>query len=782
MRKTWVAGVWASASLAVAGASHAVDWVGTFGDNWGDGINWSGLAGPGLTDTATFDRLTPLGVVSPRKTVVLSTPKSIAQLDIFDPDGVGGYTFVRGLNGFLSVSGDATIFGEDGGADVTTFDGFQVLAGNLIVRPEAALALENAAAVTSLGSFNVLESSSASVTGSTVTATNVYVQGGQLDIHDGSTVTSLRTTPGAILANNGSLTINDGGTLSLSAERVEILSGTLTLNDGGELNLAESAWLRASGANSKIDFKESYNIVSSNEFIVSFGGSFTSTTYLDVGNSGAGVLFVTNEGTVSMQSLAEWGRGIEGNAEVVINSNSVATARDLGLGVDNGTASLRVTDSSLTTSGTFEMGGGSVDRAVDFVVGNDSVFTANGLATLNNEANLDLVGGEVNFNAGAEINEGALLDWNGGSLNFAEQTLAINGGTIDVTAGGRQLSNNATLNITRSGTVGGTFTSDAFFDLGNGTMNITGEDSIYRILSGASTTDWARINGEEAVVTVRDMGEIDVQSSLRLGSSGRATVNVISDGVLRAGVLNAGGNATSDVFLGVATGGLVEVGSAMLGQGTDLLLVNDGTLTTTGDLTLTSGTVAQLNTGGKLNVGGNLTASGRIEVELSAPSTFESINVTGEAALGGTLALSLAPDFTPVDQQIFEVLSIGVEPTSGFQAIEFPELQGFSFQVIYDQFFVQIQAIADPALLGDYNGNGVVDAADYTVWQDSFGSMVDLAADGNGNGVVDAADYTVWQDNFGITAPAGGASVVIPEPSVLALTVLGMICASHRRR
>ncbi|MCA9188726.1 MAG: dockerin type I repeat-containing protein, partial [Planctomycetales bacterium] len=44
---------------------------------------------------------------------------------------------------------------------------------------------------------------------------------------------------------------------------------------------------------------------------------------------------------------------------------------------------------------------------------------------------------------------------------------------------------------------------------------------------------------------------------------------------------------------------------------------------------------------------------------------------------------------------------------------------------------------------GDYNGNGIVDAADYTVWKDTFGSSDDLIADGNGNGIVDAADYTI---------------------------------------
>ncbi len=47
--------------------------------------------------------------------------------------------------------------------------------------------------------------------------------------------------------------------------------------------------------------------------------------------------------------------------------------------------------------------------------------------------------------------------------------------------------------------------------------------------------------------------------------------------------------------------------------------------------------------------------------------------------------------------------------------------------------------------VGDYDGNGTVDHADYDVWRAAFGTN-NLVADGNGNGLVDAADYTVWRN------------------------------------
>lgn len=56
---------------------------------------------------------------------------------------------------------------------------------------------------------------------------------------------------------------------------------------------------------------------------------------------------------------------------------------------------------------------------------------------------------------------------------------------------------------------------------------------------------------------------------------------------------------------------------------------------------------------------------------------------------------------------------------------------------------------------GDYNTDGIVDAADYTVWRDAIGQSVTpfSAADGDGNGVIDQGDYDVWRSTYGQTIP-----------------------------
>jgi hypothetical protein len=67
---------------------------------------------------------------------------------------------------------------------------------------------------------------------------------------------------------------------------------------------------------------------------------------------------------------------------------------------------------------------------------------------------------------------------------------------------------------------------------------------------------------------------------------------------------------------------------------------------------------------------------------------------------------------------------------------------------------------------GDYNRNGVVDAADYGMWRNSLGQTgTGLAADGNANNVIDAADYSIWKSNFGRSTFASGSIAGTPEPS-----------------
>jgi hypothetical protein len=85
---------------------------------------------------------------------------------------------------------------------------------------------------------------------------------------------------------------------------------------------------------------------------------------------------------------------------------------------------------------------------------------------------------------------------------------------------------------------------------------------------------------------------------------------------------------------------------------------------------------------------------------------------------------------------------------------------------------------------GDYNGDGSVDAVDYTIWRDTFGSTEDLRADGNGDFVIDGEDFDVWRASFGQTfsGSGNGASSAVPEPATLAMVLLALSVTAAARR
>jgi hypothetical protein len=88
-------------------------------------------------------------------------------------------------------------------------------------------------------------------------------------------------------------------------------------------------------------------------------------------------------------------------------------------------------------------------------------------------------------------------------------------------------------------------------------------------------------------------------------------------------------------------------------------------------------------------------------------------------------------------------------------------------------------AVFSEGLAGDYNSDGTVDAADYTVWRDNLGAADETVIGGNGDGLngVDQGDYLVWKSNFGtIAGPMGGGSslgqVPVPEPATSVLAIV----------
>jgi hypothetical protein len=81
---------------------------------------------------------------------------------------------------------------------------------------------------------------------------------------------------------------------------------------------------------------------------------------------------------------------------------------------------------------------------------------------------------------------------------------------------------------------------------------------------------------------------------------------------------------------------------------------------------------------------------------------------------------------------------------------------------------------------GDFNDDGLVDAADLQIWKASFG--VDAGADADGDGDSDGSDFLIWQRQFGqISTQSTITFTATPEPQSLTLLIAALAAlAAHR--
>ncbi|MEM6749954.1 MAG: family 16 glycosylhydrolase [Planctomycetota bacterium] len=154
---------------------------------------------------------------------------------------------------------------------------------------------------------------------------------------------------------------------------------------------------------------------------------------------------------------------------------------------------------------------------------------------------------------------------------------------------------------------------------------------------------------------------------------------------------------------------------------------------------------------------------------------IEFLNASGQVIGGATQTITLVDGASPVNQWIEGVI-LATSPANAASA---------RVSIIFDQpGFEGGAAYVDDVrlfLVGDANGDGVVDLLDFDTLAQNFGGFGTLGAgDFNEDGVIDLLDFDLLAQNFGAGASAALPGTV-PEPASLA-TLASLTLFSYRRR
>jgi hypothetical protein len=222
------------------------------------------------------------------------------------------------------------------------------------------------------------------------------------------------------------------------------------------------------------------------------------------------------------------------------------------------------------------------------------------------------------------------------------------------------------------------------------------------------------------------------------------------------------------------------------GEPVDLLLDAPGSTLTGGGViagnVVNSGLVSPGASPGRLSISGNYTqnANGTLVIDIEGNDNsnplnlqFDFLEIMGNANLSGTLAVDLE-GYTPLQGEQFTIVDANTLSGAFSNAPNGHRLdtvdEDFSFTVNYNAGAGTV-TLASFALLADYNLNGKVDAADYTVWRNSLNQAgPNLIADGNRDGMVTQLDFAFWKSHYGESIGNGAGTTTanlanVPEPT-----------------
>jgi hypothetical protein len=318
---------------------------------------------------------------------------------------------------------------------------------------------------------------------------------------------------------------------------------------------------------------------------------------------------------------------------------------------------------TLTLSGTSNWSGGVQSGTGITKVASGATFNLNSAATLAlSGRTLNNAGTVVWTGSGSlELNDGAVWNNNSGGLFNAQNnaTISASSGTGSFVNAGTFRKSSSTGTTSFGAAV--TFTSSGTVDVQSGTLNLlAGTSSGSMSLSTGTTLDFS--------------GGFTLTSS----SSVTGTGSIVFSG----GTTYIGGSMTASsvtVSSGATISGSATIAAAVTNSGTIHIGGPEaaGTLAITGNFTQTSSGVLNMEIGG-----------------LTAGTQYDRLSITGTAALGGTLNVTLISGFTPASGNAFQLITYTAR-SGTFGTFTGLQQGGVSFAEQYNSTNLTLVALAE---------------------------------------------------------------------------------------
>lgn len=479
------------------------------------------------------------------------------------------------------------------------------------------------------------------------------------------------------------------------------------------------------------------------------GSTWQMAGALTIGSAGNGTLNVLEGATLSNTLATRLAVLAKSEAHAI--ASGVSTLWNAGTSLvvgENGFGTLDVRSGARVNTGNTVIGDFTGSRGEVIVEGRGSVLAITGTLDVSDPGEADL----TIANAGLVTTTGVVRVAAAGRLSMV-------GGRLEV--------GNA-IGLTNNGLVQG---SGRIFGAFNNTASGKLRTRLSEVLVLSSTLTNAGIiemdGGElETVGALTNNSDIDVQSAILragggLANNAGAQLSIVGGQVDVFGQVENKVNATVVVGAGstaVFHDNLINSGLFMVFEGSNVLALENLSFTPTSALSVQLGVVDELEDFGQVDAG-------------------------GQAALAGSLAVTLAQGFMPSLGDAFQVLTAGGGISGTFGSQSLPTLgAGLAWDVDYNPQNVTLTVVA--GLNADFDLNGVVNAADLSKWRTGFGkttAAVKGDGDADGDGDVDGADFMVWQRELGKTTATTAVAAAVPEPAACSLLAFGAVVAALAR-